>query len=305
MAMKRRDFFRAAASATAAAPVLGICYGFAESIDYHVVRRSVVLPRLAPAFDGTTVAFLTDIHLGPYLAPDTLAAIVRTTRILNPDLILLGGDYTLRDGSYAGPCFDVLSQLQAPLGVFGVLGNHDYIHGLDAIRAGMRYARIAELHNSGVWISRRGERFRVCGVDDLWRGHPDVAAAIGETRPDDACLLVSHNPDVAETLTDPRVGLVLSGHTHGGQVVIPGYGPPMIPSRYGAKYAYGFVDAPITQVLVSSGIGMSGIPIRMNCRPEIVLLTLHADRSPHPHEMPAGDYGFRTTKVRPYRPLLT
>lgn len=280
--MKRRDFFRAAVSATASAPVLGICYGFAESVDYHVVRHAIPLPRLPAAFDGTTVAFLTDIHLGPYLSQDTLSAIVRTTRVLNPDLILLGGDYTLRDASYAGPCFEVLAQLQAPLGVFGVLGNHDYAHGLDAIRAGMRQAQIEELRNSGSWLTRRGERLRVCGVDDLWRGRPNVAAAVEDTRPDDACLLVSHNPDVAETLTDRRVGLMLSGHTHGGQVVIPGYGPPIVPSRYGAKYAYGLVEAPATQVLVSSGIGMSGLPIRANCQPEIVLLTLRAAESVSP-----------------------
>lgn len=301
--MKRRDFFRAAVSATAATPVLGICYGFAESVDYHVVHQSITLPRLPAVFDGTTVAFLTDIHLGPYLSPDTLAAIVRTTRILNPDLILLGGDYTLQDASYAGPCFEVLAQLQAPLGVFGVLGNHDYMHGLSAIRAGMRHARIEEFCNSGVWLTRRGERFRVCGVDDLWRGRPDVAAAVGETRPYDACLLVSHNPDVAETLTDQRVGFVLSGHTHGGQVVVPGYGPPIVPSRYGTKYAYGLVDAPSTQVLVSSGIGMSGIPVRVNCRPEIVLLTLRAAHDPQLHEVPAVDFGFRPTGVTRFRPL--
>lgn len=271
--MNRRTFIRSAGSA-AVTPILAGCYGFAEAVNYAIVRREVRLPRLPSEFDGVTVAFLTDIHHGPYVSVDTVADVVRTTRMLDPELIILGGDYTLRESKYAGPCFEVLAGLAAPLGVYGVLGNHDYAHGLREIRQGMKRARVEELTNRGVWLTRRSERIRLGGVDDLWRGRPDLAAALGDARPYDVCLLASHNPDVAETLTDRRVGLVLSGHTHGGQVVIPGYGPPIVPSRYGAKYAYGLVDAPATRVLVSSGIGMSGLPIRANCAPEIVLITL-------------------------------
>jgi hypothetical protein len=113
-------------------------------------------------------------------------------------------------------------------------------------------------------------------VDDLWLGAPDLAAALGDCRPADACLLVSHNPDFAETLTDPRVGLVLSGHTHGGQVVFPGAGAPFVPSRYGRKYLHGLVRAPETLVYVSRGLGTSGAPVRFCSRPEINLLTLTA-----------------------------
>ena len=111
-------------------------------------------------------------------------------------------------------------------------------------------------------------------MDDLWRGKANPVAALKDIDSAAACVLVSHNPDVAETLADPRVGLVLSGHTHGGQVVVPGYGPPIIPSRYGPKYAHGLVAAPNTQVYVSAGVGVSGLPFRVNCRPEITLLTL-------------------------------
>jgi predicted MPP superfamily phosphohydrolase len=105
-------------------------------------------------------------------------------------------------------------------------------------------------------------------------GEPDVSAALGDAQPTDACVLVSHNPDVAETLADRRAGLMLSGHTHGGQVVVPGYGAPIVPSAYGQKYAHGLVGAPCTQVYVSAGVGMSGLPVRGYCRPEITLITL-------------------------------
>jgi predicted MPP superfamily phosphohydrolase len=272
--MNRRTFLKAAAATTAAIPLGGACYGFAESTRLRIERLTIPLPRLPEAFRGTEVAYLTDVHLGPFVSADYVASVVRTTLVLNPDLILLGGDYTHRDGKYIGPCFELLAKLSAPLGVYGVLGNHDYWHGLDETKAAMKSAKIEELTNRGVWLTRNGERLRLAGVDDLWEGRPDLAAALGDTRPSDACLLLSHNPDFAETLTDRRVGLVLSGHTHGGQVVVPGYGPPVVPSRYGMKYAHGLVEAPATKVYVSAGVGMTGLPVRANCRPEVTILTL-------------------------------
>lgn len=273
--MNRRTFLKSTITTCGlAAPVLIAGYGFAESSSVVIDRRTVGIPRLPSAFAGTTVAFLTDIHLGPYLSADFVTSVVRTTLALNPDLIVLGGDYSLRDVKYVAPCFDVLRSLSAPLGVYGVLGNHDYWHGVEVTRSAMRAARITELTNRGVWLNRGSARLRLAGVDDLWEGRPDVYAAVGEATPSDACILVSHNPDFAETMTDRRVGLVLSGHTHGGQVVIPDVGAPWIPSRYGMKYSHGLVDAPATQVYVSTGLGMSSLPIRMNCPPQLALLTL-------------------------------
>lgn len=275
--MNRRTFLKNSVRATvAAAPVAAAGYGFAESNHVAIDRRSVQVPRLPAAFDGTTVAFLTDIHVGPFLSADFVATVVRTTLALNPDLIALGGDYSLREAKYIAPCFDVLRTLTAPLGVYGVLGNHDYWHGLAETKAGMRGAKVTELTNCGVWLRRSGSRLRLAGVDDLWAGRPDLGPALGEATPADACVLLSHNPDFAETLTDRRVGLVLSGHTHGGQIVVPEVGSPWIPSRYGMKYARGLVEAPATQVYVSTGVGMSAVPVRLNCRPQIALLTLHS-----------------------------
>jgi predicted MPP superfamily phosphohydrolase len=272
--MNRRAFLKTAAVASLVAPLGGACYAFAESTRLTIDRQTITLPRLPRAFRGLTVAFLTDIHLGPFITEDYVASVVRTAILLNPDLILLGGDYSHRDGKYIAPCFKLLAELSAPLGVYGVLGNHDYWHGLVETKAGMRAARIEELTNRGTWLRRGGARLYLAGIDDLWMGQPDVKTALGEAQPTDTCILISHNPDVAEKLTDPRVGLILSGHTHGGQVVLPGYGAPIVPSAYGQKYAHGLVNAPATQVYVSAGIGMSGLPIRGYCRPEITLITL-------------------------------
>lgn len=274
--MNRRTFLKAALATAIPAPVAAASYGLAEASWVRVERPTLPLPRLPRSFDGLRVAFLADIHHGPFVSLDFVRGVVRTTLNLQPDLILLGGDYISKDAEYAAPCFEVLGGLRAPLGVYGVLGNHDHWHGPAETRAGMKDAGITELTNTGVWLTRGKDRFRLAGVDDLWRGTPDVSAALGDASAADACLLVSHNPDVAETLRDARVGLMLSGHTHGGQVVVPGYGAPIVPSRYGQKYLKGLVEAPVTKVYVSRGLGTVSPPMRFGSRPELTLLTLRA-----------------------------
>jgi predicted MPP superfamily phosphohydrolase len=273
--LHRRTFLKTAiAAAVPTAPVVVASYGLYEAGSVRIERPTVELPYLPAAFDGLRVAFLTDIHHGPFVGLDYVASIVRTTLALGPDLILLGGDYVSKEARYVEPCFEVLAGLKAPLGVFGVLGNHDYWHGLRETHAGFAAAGIGELTNAGVWLERGTSRLRLAGVDDYWGGKPDAVPAVGPARAEDACVLVSHNPDFAESLRDSRVGLVLSGHTHGGQVYVPGYGAPIVPSRYGQKYLQGLVQAPTTRVYVSRGLGTVTPPLRYNSRPELTLLTL-------------------------------
>ena len=272
--MNRRQFLSSATGVAVAAGVGGVCYSGLEAGWVQIDRREVAVPRLPAAFRGTRVAFLTDIHHGPYTDLGYVSSVVRTTNLLAPDLVILGGDYSLRDAKYIGPCLEVLAELRAPMGVFGVLGNHDYWHGEAETRSGLLSAKVTELTNRGVWFERGGDRFRLAGIDDLWAGDPDVSAAVGEAGRKDACVLVSHNPDVAETLFLPAVGLVLSGHTHGGQILFPGVGAPWTPSRYGQKYLRGMVDAPATKVFVSRGLGVAAVPGRIGSRPEINVLTL-------------------------------
>ena len=134
--------------------------------------------------------------------------------------------------------------------------------------------RISLADNTGFWIEKGGARLRICGVGDLWTDRQNLPAALGDATERDAVILLSHNPDFAETLEDRRVGLILSGHTHGGQVVLPGFGAPIVPSRYGQKYLHGLVQGPRSQVFISRGVGTVTPPVRFFCRPEIVLITL-------------------------------
>ena len=264
---------------------VGAAYALHEAKVCRVERVSVALRNLPAAFEGTTVAFVTDTHHGPGVSLVYLEEVVALTNALRPDLVALGGDYVQRSrfhhfqarGShrrYIAPGVAVLAGLRAPLGRFAVLGNHDRKESVMLTRRALAENDLTELTNAGVWLERGGSRLRLCGVDDWATGRPDLRRALGDARSDDACLLLSHNPDFVEHIRDPRVDLVLSGHTHGGQVVLPLIGAPVTASRYGQKYVRGLVQGPSARVYVSRGVGTIGPPVRLGCPPEVTLLTL-------------------------------
>ncbi len=254
--MNRRRFLQMLAPSAAAVAFGGAGYGFYEASHVAVERPTFAMPGLPPALDGVTIAFLTDTLHGPYQDDEHLRAIVRTTNLLDPDAIVLGGNYALRDAKHLRPTFDLLKDLRAPLGVFGVLGSHDHRLGADAVRDGMRRARIADLSGTGAWLARGRDRIRLSGADDPASGP--------ESR-----VLVNNDPAIAEDVRDPRVKLVLGSINRGGQLNVPFVGSP-----WAGKYAAGFVAAPETTAYVSRGLGVAGLPVRYGSRPEIALLTL-------------------------------
>ena len=252
----------------------GLGYSWLEAGWLRIHRESIRVPHLPAPFRGLKVAFLSDIHHGPYTSLDYVRTVIDSTNNLSPDLVLLGGDYVHRDARYILPCFQEHAALRAPLGVYGILGNHDHWEGAEATKLAMQKHGVVELTNRGKWIEKDGARLRLSGVGDLWEDRQDLETALGDARDNDAAIVLSHNPDFVEGITDCRVGLVLSGHTHGGQVVLPAYGAPLVPSRYGQKYLHGLVETKTTQVFVSRGLGTVTPPLRFCCRPEIVLLRL-------------------------------
>jgi predicted MPP superfamily phosphohydrolase len=279
--MERRKFLKIMGLATPSAVGGSACvYPFLEAKWCRVVRRMITLPNLPRPFRGMTVALLADIHHGPFVPLPYIRHVVAMTNALKPDIVTLVGDYVHRYDNFIAPGIDELSRLRAPLGRFAVRGNHDNedYHGIQNFRllsqAALAEAKLPDLNNTGVWIERRGARLRICGVGDLWTDHQDLTSALGNATDSDAVLLLSHNPDFVETGCDHRIGLVLSGHTHGGQVVLPGLGAPLVPSRYGQKYLHGLVQGPHCRVFVTRGVGTVTPPVRFHCRPEVVLITL-------------------------------
>jgi uncharacterized protein len=271
--MNRRKWIKRAAIGSLLLGGAG-AYPVLEARWCRLRRVSASLPNLPRPFEGTTVAFISDVHHGPFVSRGYIRSIVEMTNALKPDLVLLGGDYCYRGPRFIAPALEDLGKLEARIGRFAVLGNHDHWDGLQESIDGLEAAGIPLLRNSGVWLEKGPSRLRIGGVGDLWCDRQDFDAALGDATTRDAVLLLSHNPDVAETLRDPRVGLMLSGHTHGGQIILPYFGAPIVSSRYGQKYLHGLTRGPSCDVFIGRGVGTVGPPARLACRPEVVLLTL-------------------------------
>jgi predicted MPP superfamily phosphohydrolase len=272
--MDRRKFLKRAGLAALGTSVDGGAYPFLEAKWCRVARQTVSVPNLPSPFRGTSAALLADVHHGPYVPLEYIRGVVEMTNALEPDLVLLAGDYVHRSSHYIAPGIAELGKLRARMGRFAVRGNHDNREFAPITRAALAEAGLPDLNNRGVWLERGGARLRIAGIGDLWTDHQDLGAALGDATIEDAAILLSHNPDVVEEIRDPRVGLVVSGHTHGGQVVVPGFGAPIVPSRYGQKYLHGLVQGPSALVFVTRGVGTVTPPVRFLCRPEVVLITM-------------------------------
>ncbi len=272
--MDRRKFLKRAGLAALGTAVVGGVYPFLEAKWCRVARRTIAVPNLPAPFRGTTVALLADVHHGPYVPLAYIRHVVEMTNSLRPDIVLLAGDYVHQSCRLHRAGDRRAGQAGGPHGPVRRPGQprQPRVHAHHPGRAGRGEAPRPEQHRRLARAPRRpaADRRRRRSLDR----RQDLDAALGDATPDDATILLSHNPDFVESIRDPRVGLVLSGHTHGGQVVVPGFGAPIVPSRYGQKYLHGLVQGPCTQVFVTRGVGTITPPVRFLCRPEVVLITL-------------------------------
>lgn len=279
--MNRRRFLKRVAllgGGTVAAGGLAALDAFAiEPRWIAVERRDVPIRGLAAALDGLRVVLLSDTHCGPWTRPAHVRKAVRMANAEQPDVALMLGDYCHRDRRHIEPGIEPFAELEARHGVFAVLGNHDHWESAPRTRAALAAAGIVELTNASRQIERDGGALAIGGVDDLWTGRQDPGRAFAGVAGGVPRLLMSHNPDYAEELPEGvRVDLMVSGHTHGGQVWLPGLGSPVVPSRYGQRYRSGLVDGPRCRVYVSRGLGTITPPVRFLCRPELTVLTLRS-----------------------------
>ena len=281
--MNRRKFIGTLLKGSLAAGMGGGVLALGELYGFVITRREITLEGLPPGFDGFRIALLSDFHHSRWIPASYIRAVVRRANQLGADLIALTGDFIDHGKQWAPGCAAALSSLRAPHGAVAVLGNHDYYKkAAPAVRDGLNRAGITELCNLGVTIERAGETLHVAGTGDLWRDHQNLDRALAKARKDQSVILLQHNPDYAEHITDERVGLMLSGHTHGGQCVLPFIGPPILPSKYGQKYASGLCQGPVARVFVTTGVGSGFPPVRFRCPPEIALLTLRCPKSRRP-----------------------
>ena len=279
--LSRRKFLLSGAVAAAGAAAFG-ADGFAQSNHPHLVDIEISLARLPEAFDGFRLVQLSDFHYEEHFSAVPIGKSISIVNGLRPDLIVLTGDFvtvpilerpaSLRAAAAtAEPCAALLRDLQAPK--YAILGNHDAIASPGRIVRALQDVKIPVLRNQSVPIERGRDRIWLAGIDDLLRGMPDMSATLANIPEKEMTILLAHEPDFADDAALSPVDLQLSGHSHGGQIWIPGIGAPWLPPM-ARRYPRGLNKVGDLTVYTNIGIGTIRAPIRINCPPEITLITL-------------------------------
>ena len=261
--------------------MLGLWAFVVEPASLRTREAEIALAEWPPELDGLRVAVLADLHVGsPWNGRANLRRVVRATNRSRPDLVLIPGDLVIQGVVGGDPTppeqFAAdLARLRAPLGVYGVLGNHDWWHGAAEVAAALRSAGVVMLEDASAPIRRGADTLWLAGVSDLWEGAHDIDAALADVPPDAPTLLFTHNPDLFPDVPE-RVALTIAGHTHGGQVALPFIGRPIVPSSFGERFAIGHVREGTRDLFVSSGVGTSILPVRFRVPPEVSVVTLRA-----------------------------
>lgn len=249
-----------------------------------VVRRQALeLPSWPAELDGLRLVLLADLHAGaPQIDAGRVRRIVARVNALRPDLVVVLGDvvdHTVRGGHAPAPelVAEALGGLRARHGALAVLGNHDWLFDGERVRRALQGAGLAVLEDEARPLPVDGVALWIAGLADLQEREPDIDAVLAEVPPGAPVLLLSHNPDVFPQVP-ARVALTVSGHTHGGQVDLPGLRGRAIPSRFGDRYSRGHVVEGGRHLFVTSGVGTSRLPIRLGRPPEAVLLVLDGAR---------------------------
>lgn len=278
--LSRRKFLLAGAAAAGVA-TLGTD-GFVQSNHPHLVEIEIPLARLPEAFDGFRLVQLSDFHYDEHFSAIPIRKSVAVVNDLRPDLIALTGDFVTvpileRPASLRAaaatvePCAALLHELQAPK--YAILGNHDAIASPDHVVRALESANITVLRNQSVAIERGRDRMWLAGIDDLLRGRPDMSATLANISEKETTILLAHEPDFADDASLSPVDLQLSGHSHGGQIWIPGIGAPWLPPM-ARRYPRGLHQLGNLTLYTNIGIGTIRAPIRINCQPEITVITL-------------------------------
>ncbi|HYE64176.1 MAG TPA: metallophosphoesterase [Pyrinomonadaceae bacterium] len=272
--LTRRQFL----SGLAAAPLVAVSAtsiyaSLVEPYSYEISEREVFIRDLPDGFDGFRITQITDVHHSRLVSLEEVLRVVELAQRTKPDLIALTGDYTTSYRRYVEPCAEALGGLAAPEGVWAVLGNHDHHTDSQLTKRALARAHINVLNNANTTIRRGAETLQLAGIDDWSWNQTDWARALRGVDRGRASVLLSHQPRVLDLPQTQNISLILSGHTHGGQVSLPLIGSP---ARYAKdfKYMRGLYQRGGTQLYVSRGTGVIGLPVRLGARPEIAVLCL-------------------------------
>jgi uncharacterized protein len=284
--LTRRKFLVAAGAATIGALAFADECILREPNHPELVKLEMPLARLPEAFDGFRMALLSDFHYDEWFSVHPIRRAVEMVNQINPDLVVLTGDFVTvsalvdyvhdekKSALAAEPCAKLLAQLHSRLGSLAALGNHDVGADPVMVTEALQSHGITVLRNAARSFEQGGKRLWICGIDSQ-EGKPRADLALNGVPKDEPVVALMHEPDYAETLQNYSFDLQLSGHSHGGQVWIPGFGAPWLPTG-ARKYPRGLYQVGRLPLYTNIGLGTIRTPIRVNCTPEVTLVTLRA-----------------------------
>lgn len=283
--MNRRRFLALAGGAGLAISGLACTRWTDDTWNLQVNQVEVPLPHLPQWAENLKIAHLSDLHVGQDVPDDFIRQALKLAQQEKPDLIILTGDFVSYNWENLRRMRSAFRVLKAKFGVFACLGNHDSFCDREKhVCAELKHAGVQVLDNDAVQI---GQSFWLAGLGDPTTQRDDLQQALRNVPADACCLLMSHAPDAIDQAAQAGVDLVLAGHTHGGQVCLPVIGPPLVPAKHGPKYAQGLFSHKQTRMFVTRGIGVVTPAYRLNCPPEVAILTLkRADQ-----RLPDGQFG--------------
>jgi hypothetical protein len=276
--LNRREFLKVTGLAVGGGLVAATSYLAIndESQDPVIDRIPLAIKNLHSALAGFTIVQITDVHLYPMTQPELVKKAVIMANALKPDLVVLTGDYVWQELAAIDELAPILAGLNAKYGVFSTLGNHDYWLNADVITAAMESYGLPVLINQGLSIQHGDGSIYIAGLDDGWSGNPDLSKTLERVNSTETVVLLCHEPDLADRYSlDSRIDVQLSGHTHGGQIRLPGIGALILP-YLGRKYDLGLYKVNDMLLYTNRGLGVISEPVRFNCPPEISQFVLQA-----------------------------
>jgi hypothetical protein len=270
----RRRFLKGLAAAGLVSVSAASGYGWlVEPFNYELTETDIFIKELPDAFENFRIAQLTDVHHSGLVPLAEVRRVVEIARAARPDMFVLTGDYTTSRRRFIEPCAEALGALDAPAGVWAVLGNHDHNNDAELTTRALERHGVSVLDNANTTLTRGADSLQLAGIDDLGWGKTDWTRALRGLDVRRPSLLLSHEPAVFDLEETRPFSLIISGHTHGGQITLPFVGAP---ARFldNFRYLRGLYERGATQLYVSRGTGMIGLPIRLGARPEIAVLRL-------------------------------
>lgn len=274
----RRAFLRTGVMGLSAYSFVGAARGVIERNDYEIIERKIRINNLPEEFKGFTIGLMSDVHSSVFMTKEDMDDYVSALNGLKTDLVVVPGDFVNSMTEEVYPFAEAFANLHAPYGVYGCLGNHDYYANVDVVAKVVDACGVKLLRNDAVKIHKGNSFFNLIGVDDIRRDiDPNIyiKSALTAVHNEQPKILLCHRPYFLETIDTYNIDLTLAGHTHGGQVVLAHIGDIYLtPAALVSKYVCGLYNVNSSQMYVTKGIGTVGVPLRVNCPPEITKITL-------------------------------